>query len=304
MSSISIHRTGPASYRVARAVRRNGQDSKSPLVPVGTTGPFVHPSVRPSARRKSDPPSISTRERREAERKRRIPGIPKALHLTPPSHDGRDGDKSGAVAGESHALVNRVAGPFMSSANSSTVAEVAVRSCVHAGKVFFSVCFTGGQGYRGGKRNVAKGVGGGGAGGGGGESFTLQHLSSSPDVGVTSAPRRPMLTGASDSESPSNAVQLFEARVLSCRECEIEWERECGAVVVTVRGSAAAAYQDAVVSVSEIIMWCDVSQRVVRMEHIGERRGWWGEGGGDTVITNHQGAASSWLPRRQQPDLL
>lgn len=34
-----------------------------------------------------------------------------------------------------------------------------------------------------------------------------------------------MLTGASDSESPSNAVQ-FEARVLSCRECEIEWE--CG----------------------------------------------------------------------------
>lgn len=28
----------------------------------------------------------------------------------------------------------------------------------------------------------------------------------------------------------------------------------------TVRGSAAAAYQDAVVSVSEIIMWCDVSQ--------------------------------------------
>lgn len=27
-----------------------------------------------------------------------------------------------------------------------------------------------------------------------------------------------------------------------------------------VRGSAAAAYQDAVVSVSEIIMWCDVSQ--------------------------------------------
>ena len=125
--------------------------------------------------RKSDPPSISTRERREAERKRRIPGIPKALHLTPPSHDGRDGDKSGAVAGESHALVNRVAGPFMSSANSSTVAEVAVRSCVHAGKVFFSVCFTGGQGYRGGKRNVARGVGGGGAGGGGGESFTCYY---------------------------------------------------------------------------------------------------------------------------------
>lgn len=34
------------------------------------------------------------------------------------------------------------------------MAEVAVRSCVHAGKVFFSVCFTGGQGYRGGKRNA------------------------------------------------------------------------------------------------------------------------------------------------------
>ncbi|KYN16138.1 hypothetical protein ALC57_11663, partial [Trachymyrmex cornetzi] len=34
----------------------------------------------------------------------------------------------------------------------------------------------------------------------------------------------------------------------------------------------------------------------------GERRG--GLRGGDTVITNHQGAASSWLPRRQQPDLL
>ncbi|KYM99787.1 hypothetical protein ALC62_09405 [Cyphomyrmex costatus] len=93
-----------------------------------------------------------------------------------PFHDGRDGDKSGAVAGESHALVNRVAGPFMSSASSSsTVAEVAVRSCVHAGKVFFSVCFTGGQGYRGEKRNVARGCG-------------------------------------------------FEARVLSCGECEIEWE--------------------------------------------------------------------------------
>lgn len=71
------------------------------------------------------------------------------------------------MAGESHALVNRVAGPFMSSASSSTVAEVAVRSCVHAGKVFFSVCFTGGQGYRGGKRNVARGVGGGGGGGDG-----------------------------------------------------------------------------------------------------------------------------------------
>ncbi|KYN16136.1 hypothetical protein ALC57_11661, partial [Trachymyrmex cornetzi] len=156
---------------------------------------------------------VQVQERGEAERKR-SPGIPKAPHLTPPSHDGRDGDKSGAVAGESHALVNRVAGPFMSSASSSTVAEVAVRSCVHAGKVFFSVCFTGGQGYRGGKRNVARGAGG-------------RHLSSSPDVGVTSAPRRPMLTGASDFESPSNAVQ-FEARVLSCRECEIEWERECG----------------------------------------------------------------------------
>ncbi|EGI67112.1 hypothetical protein G5I_04268 [Acromyrmex echinatior] len=169
---------------------------------------------------------VQVQERGDAERKR-SPGIPKAPHLTPPSHDGRDGDKSGAVAGESHALVNRVAGPFMSSASSSTVAEVAVRSCVHAGKVFFSVCFTGGQGYRGGKRNVARGVGGRGAGGGGGESFTLQHLSSSPDVGVTSAPRRPMLTGASDSESSSNAVQ-FEARVLSCRYCEIEWERECG----------------------------------------------------------------------------
>lgn len=57
---ISIHRTGPASYRVARAVRRNGQDSKSPLVPVGTTGPFVHPSVRPSART-SVSPSDNTR---------------------------------------------------------------------------------------------------------------------------------------------------------------------------------------------------------------------------------------------------
>jgi len=30
-----------------------------------------------------------------------------------------------------------------------------VCSCVHAGKVFFSVCFTGGQGYRCGKRNMA-----------------------------------------------------------------------------------------------------------------------------------------------------
>lgn len=54
---------------------------------------------------------------------------------------------------ESHALVNRVAGPFMSSARSSTA-----RSCVHAGKVFFSVCFTGGQGYRGGKRGTWQGA--------------------------------------------------------------------------------------------------------------------------------------------------
>ncbi|EGI67110.1 hypothetical protein G5I_04266 [Acromyrmex echinatior] len=80
--------------------------------------------------------------------------------------------------------------------------------------------------------------------------------------------------------------------------------------------------------------------RVVRMEHGGEWRGRWSEKvggggtegerspeaagcllfawpaprgnlasarrrlGGDTFITNHQGAASSWLPRRQQPDLL
>jgi len=45
----------------------------------------------------------------------------------------------------------------MSSASSSSAAEAAAHSCVHAGKVFFSVCFTGGQGYRGGKRNVAGG---------------------------------------------------------------------------------------------------------------------------------------------------
>ncbi|KYQ58883.1 hypothetical protein ALC60_02039 [Trachymyrmex zeteki] len=126
----------------------------------------------------------------------------------------------GAVAGESHALVNRVAGPFMSSASSSTVAEVAVRSCVHAGKVFFSVCFTGGQGYRGGKRNVARGVGGGGGGGDGA------------------------------------IVCVDDSRVV-----------------------ISAAYQDAVVSVSEIIMWCDVSQRVARMENGVEQRGAGGGGG-------------------------
>jgi len=95
--------------------------------------------------------------RQVQEREKESPRIPKASHLTPPSYDGRDGDKSGAVAGESHALVNRVAGSFMSLASSSSsVAEVAVRSCVYAGKVFFSVCFTGGQGYRGGKRNMAR----------------------------------------------------------------------------------------------------------------------------------------------------
>lgn len=89
------------------------------------------------------------------------PGIPKTPHLTsprlvPPCCNDGDGDKSGAAAGagaESHALVNRVAGPFMSSARSSLA-----RSCVHAGKVFFSVCFTGGQGYRGGKRETWQGA--------------------------------------------------------------------------------------------------------------------------------------------------
>jgi len=87
------------------------------------------------------------------------PGIPKTPHLTaprlvPPCCNDGDGDKSGAATGaESHALVNRVAGPFMSSARSSLA-----RSCVHAGKVFFSVCFTGGQGYRGGKRETWQGA--------------------------------------------------------------------------------------------------------------------------------------------------
>lgn len=82
--------------------------------------------------------------------------------------------------GKSHALINRVAGPFMSSASSSRssnssssssnsssssgMVDVAVRSCVRARKLFFSVYFTGGQGYSGGKRNAVRGEGGAGDG--------------------------------------------------------------------------------------------------------------------------------------------
>ncbi|EZA59887.1 hypothetical protein X777_16090 [Ooceraea biroi] len=49
-------------------------------------------------------------------------------------------------------------------------------------------------------------------------------------------------------------------------------------VMLCMASYAATAYQDAVVSVSEIIMWCDVGQgRIVGIENSGKRRGVGGE---------------------------
>lgn len=144
-------------------------------------------------------------------RVRENPGIPKAPHRTTPhltsprprSHphphlvttacNGRDGDKSGAAAGESRALVNRVAGPFMSSAssssggggNDSTGRSARQRARAYTPEKSFSRrVFYGRSGLQRRKEERGRGVGGGGGGGdveGGGERFTCDYYGSSYD---------------------------------------------------------------------------------------------------------------------------